>query len=310
MPIVSTLIGGLLAVRFRRYISLLIAIGAGLLLGAAFLDLLPEAISLGVGAGLSYTDVLGLTLLSFLFFHACESGLDVLARTWRAAKAKRQIVGRTGAAMLIFHSFRDGMAIGAAYAASHPAGYAVAFGIVAHDLGDGMNTVILTTAGKAPKRTDYLFLAADAAAPFLGGASDLMAGAFIARFRRFAGAGRGLFPADGDRRLPARSPAGAGASTFSPAFRALRRIRHLLCEFFDHAASIDAPSKIGSIRSMEPFRITALGAALLPVPILVRAGVLPLRGTLLRPSSLRIIPLPDPRAVLSSSTTSTAYTVA
>ena len=169
MPIVSTLIGGLLAVRFRRYISLLIAIGAGLLLGAAFLDLLPEAISLGVGAGLSYTDVLGLTLLSFLFFHACESGLDVLARTWRAAKAKRQIVGRTGAAMLIFHSFRDGMAIGAAYAASHPAGYAVAFGIVAHDLGDGMNTVILTTAGKAPKRTDYLFLAADAAAPFLGG---------------------------------------------------------------------------------------------------------------------------------------------
>ncbi len=169
IPIVSTLVGGLLALRFRRYISLLIAIGAGLLLGAAFLDLLPEAIELGTQAGLSIADVLAFTLLAFLFFHACESGLDFLARSWRESDAKRRIVGRTGAVRLIFHSFRDGMAIGAAYAASHPAGYAVAFGIAAHDLGDGMNTVILTTGGKAPTRTDYLFLAADAAAPFLGG---------------------------------------------------------------------------------------------------------------------------------------------
>ena len=169
VPIASTLIGGLLAVRFRSYTSLLTAVGGGLLLGAAFLDLLPEAISLGVEAGLSIADVLGLTLASFLFFHACESGFDFAARTWRESDAKRHIVGRAGAAMLIFHSFRDGMAIGAAYAASHTAGYAVAFGIAAHDLGDGMNTVILTTGGKAPTRTDYLFLAFDAAAPFLGG---------------------------------------------------------------------------------------------------------------------------------------------
>ena len=169
MPIVSTVAGGLLALRFRSYFPILIAIGAGLLLGAAFLDLLPEAISLGVQAGWSYADVLGLTLLCFLFFHACESGLDALAEPWRATDGKRQIVGRTGAAMLIFHSFRDGMAIGAAFAASHPAGYAVGFGIVAHDLGDGMNTIILSTGGRAPTRTDYLFLAGDALAPFLGG---------------------------------------------------------------------------------------------------------------------------------------------
>ena len=50
--------------------------------------------------------------------------------------------------MLIFHSFRDGMAIGLSYAASHTAGYAVALGIAAHDIGDGMNTVILTTCGQ------------------------------------------------------------------------------------------------------------------------------------------------------------------
>ena len=71
--------------------------------------------------------------------------------------------------MLIFHSLRDGMAIGLSYAASHPAGYAVAIGIAAHDLGDGMNTVILTTGGEPAMLSDYLFLAADSIAPLAGG---------------------------------------------------------------------------------------------------------------------------------------------
>ena len=169
VPIVSTLIGGMLAVKFHSYIVLLIALGAGLLLGATFLDLLPEAIKIGMEAGISTPNVLGLTLLSFLLFHILENALEYARCQWQATASHRKIVGRTGAAMLIFHSFRDGMAIGAAYAASHPAGYAVAFGIAAHDLGDGMNTVILSTGGAEATGTDYLFLLADAVAPFLGG---------------------------------------------------------------------------------------------------------------------------------------------
>ena len=169
IPFLSTLLGGMLAIRFRRYLSVLMALGAGLLLGAAFLDLLPEALDLGTTARLDSAEVLGLTLLSFLLFLALESGLDALSRRWNTSLAGRQAARRTGAGMLIFHSFRDGMAIGAAFAASHAAGYAVAMGIAAHDLGDGMNTVILTTGGEKPTRTDYLFLLADAVAPFLGG---------------------------------------------------------------------------------------------------------------------------------------------
>ena len=169
VPILSTLIGGMLAVRFRSYLLLLIALGAGLLLGATFLDLLPEAIRIGSAAGVDTPDVLGLALLSFLFFYVLENALEYVRRQWQAAPLRGKIVGRAGAAMLIFHSFRDGMAIGAAYAASHPAGYAVAFGIAAHDFGDGMNTVILSTGGAKAARTDYLFLLADALAPFFGG---------------------------------------------------------------------------------------------------------------------------------------------
>ncbi len=161
IPVLSTLMGGLLAVRFRRWISFLFAAGAGLLLGAAFLDILPEAIDLGRGANLGAAEVLGLTLLAVLGFFA----IDFSLHTWKHAR----LHGRFGAGMLIFHSFRDGLGIGAAYAASHSAGYAVALGVAAHDFGDGMNTVLLTTEGRAPTAADYGFLVADAVAPFLGG---------------------------------------------------------------------------------------------------------------------------------------------
>ena len=169
VPIVSTLLGGMLAIRFRRHLLLLIAAGAGLLLGAAFLDLLPEAILLGNTAGISTMNTLGLTLLSFLLFYSLERALDFAGQRWQDSHRGQLMIRRSGALMLIFHSFRDGMAIGAAYAASHTAGYAVAFGIAAHDFGDGMNTVILMTGGEKPKRVDFMFLAADALAPFLGG---------------------------------------------------------------------------------------------------------------------------------------------
>jgi zinc and cadmium transporter len=171
IPVVATLAGGVLAIRAARFRAGLVAVGAGLLLGAAFLDLLPEAVTLGGQSGMSPGVVLGLTLLFFLLFSALEMVLDAwkAGREGASPESARRTIGRVGGGLLIFHSFRDGMAIGAAFAASHTAGYAVALGIAAHDLGDGMNTVLLTTAGEKPGRADYGFLAADAIAPFLGG---------------------------------------------------------------------------------------------------------------------------------------------
>jgi zinc and cadmium transporter len=169
LPVLATLAGGLLALRFARYRNVLVALGAGLLLGAAFLDLLPEAISLGSNAGLTIVSVLGLTLAFFLLFSVMEECLAALEQRVGAGANARRRMGRIAGGMLVFHSFRDGMAIGAAFAASHAAGYAVATGIVAHDLGDGMNTVILTTGGERAGWVDYAFLAADALAPFAGG---------------------------------------------------------------------------------------------------------------------------------------------
>ncbi len=173
VPVLSTLGGGFIAIHCRRWLPLLLAASAGILLGAAFLDLLPEAIVLGTMAHLSLAQMLQMVLGSFLLFFLIDTALLNLA-TGEQKEHRSLIAGRVAGSLLILHSFRDGMAIGASYAASPIAGYAVALGIGAHDLGDGLNTVLLTTQGRTPKRVDYLFLIADALAPVAGGLATIL----------------------------------------------------------------------------------------------------------------------------------------
>ena len=168
VPVLSTLLGGILALRLRSSLGVLIALSTGLLLGAALLDLLPEAVTLQRLAGRGAGTVFALVLLSFLTFLLLQNVFD----TWKARlnlQSSPRMWGRLGSGLLIAHSFRDGMAIGLSYAASRPAGYIVAAGIAAHDIGDGVNTILLSTRGHKPERFDYLLLAADCLAPLAGG---------------------------------------------------------------------------------------------------------------------------------------------
>jgi zinc transporter ZupT len=169
LPVISTLVGGWLALRAQRYLPLLLAMGAGLLLGTAFLDLLPEAMVLARSTGQPPAKVLAVALTAFLGFLCIESISDAIGRMMKRNVSTRKTLGRVSGGLLILHSFRDGMVIGAAWSASRAAGITVACGIVAHDIGDGMNTVLLSTAGEKPGPWDITFLAADALAPFLGG---------------------------------------------------------------------------------------------------------------------------------------------
>jgi len=169
LPVISTLVGGLLALRGQRYLPLLLAVGAGLLLGTAFLELLPEAMLMARSTGQPPSKVLASALAAFLGFLSIESFSNGIGRLKNRRAATRKILGRVSGGLLILHSFRDGMVIGAAYSASRVAGLTVACGIVAHDIGDGMNTVLLSTAGENPGPWDIAFLVADAIAPFLGG---------------------------------------------------------------------------------------------------------------------------------------------
>jgi zinc transporter ZupT len=168
IPVFSTLLGGLLALRLRSALGMLIALSTGLLLGAALLDILPEAINLQRLAGGKQTSIFALALLSFLTFMVLQNLINTWTRQLRKQSSTRTW-GRIGGGLLIAHSFRDGMAIGLSYAASKPAGYIIAAGIAAHDIGDGVNTILLSTRGHKPERFDYLLLAADSLAPLAGG---------------------------------------------------------------------------------------------------------------------------------------------
>ena len=166
VPVLATLSGGYVAIRCRRWIHLLVAVGAGVLVGAAFLDLLPEALKLGAAANVTPTQVFEIALAAFLTFFLIERLPDLFSSESRQTSL---VAGRLSALMLVLHSFRDGMAIGASFHASPMAGYTVALGVGAHDFGDGLNTVLLCSRGGKAQRADYIFLLADALAPVAGG---------------------------------------------------------------------------------------------------------------------------------------------
>jgi zinc transporter ZupT len=171
MTAVSTILGGSLAARERDRVHLLLGFGSGVLLGAIFLDLLPEALGEAGRQGWRSRSVLGLVVVGFLFFYLAERFLlKHLCSTGNCEAGAKRHVGRVAALGLIGHSAIDGASIAAGALASWHTGVVVTLGIVAHDFADGLNTMLMVTHGERPEKADYAFLMADAIAPILGGA--------------------------------------------------------------------------------------------------------------------------------------------
>ncbi len=191
---VGTVVGGMVAIRAGRRLHLLMAFGAGVLVGAVYFDLLPEALAAGALAGWSSRVVLavtGLGLLSFylvervLVFHACPEG--------DCDNSAHQKVGRVSAVALIIHSALDGSAIAAAAALDWRTGLLVAVAVLSHDLSDGLNTMLLVTRGAEARKSDIAFLAADALAPMAGGLLALVLLPSPAALAVFLALAAGLF---------------------------------------------------------------------------------------------------------------------
>lgn len=162
---VCTLIGGLIAFRLGDRISLVAGLAGGIVLGVALFDLLPESWELaspdhapgtllaGLAAGLS-----AYTVLDRLLGHKGASPRSHL-----------------GPASLTLHSFTDGIGIGLAFHASPALGGIMTLAVLAHDLSDGVNVVVLCMAGGG-RRHARRWLIADAAAPIVG----VLASQFVA----------------------------------------------------------------------------------------------------------------------------------
>jgi ZIP family zinc transporter len=174
---VSTIFGGLVAVFGQKRVHLLLGVGAGMLLGATFFDLLPESVEAAQSQGWGAREMFVVLVIGFLGFYVAERVLILhsCVEDDCANEAHRRM-GRMSAIGLIAHSTLDGAAIGAATLVSWREGAIVALAIIAHDMSDGLNTMMLVTHGETARRTDYVFLALDAIAP-VGGA--ILALAFL-----------------------------------------------------------------------------------------------------------------------------------
>jgi len=195
----STLFGGWLALRARKHIHLLLGFGAGVLLGATFFDLLPEAIDAAGEGGWTSREILALTVVGFLIFYLGQRFL-ALQRCPHDDCGPDRHVGRMSALGLIAHSSIDGASIAASTMISWRMGLIVAVGIIVHDITDGLNTILLVTRGGSASRTDLVFLVADAIAPIVGGTVVVLSGLASHHLALILGVTSGffLFTAIGD----------------------------------------------------------------------------------------------------------------
>lgn len=173
--LLSTLGGGLFALRFRNSIHLILAFTAGVLLGVVSFDLLPEIFDLAARTGADAVHAMIALVLGFLLFHGLEKFVLVHhGHEADYASHHHPKVGVLSALALAGHSFMDGVGIGLAFQAGPAVGVAVALAVIAHDFCDGMNTVSLMLVHRNPTPRALAMLALDAAAPVLGAASTLL----------------------------------------------------------------------------------------------------------------------------------------
>lgn len=161
---VSTLAGGLLALRLARSLPAAIALTGGMVVAVALFEVLPESLE-AVG---DPDRVLALVAAGFVAFFLAERVLVLHHRDdAHEARAHGQ-VGALGAAGLSAHSFVDGLGIGLAFGLDTATGVLVFLAVVAHDFADGLNTVNFVLAQSRERGRAVRWLVVDALAPVAG----------------------------------------------------------------------------------------------------------------------------------------------
>jgi len=160
----STLAGGFLALGLRDKLHLILGFSAGAVIGVAFFDLLPEAITVGAQYH-TPSAIFAWTALGFLSYLVLDRILS-----FHGDSAHR---GGFTASVLCIHSLLDGVAIGLAFQTSKAVGIIVAIAVLTHDFSDGINTMNIVLKNRGNRAIALRWLLLDAVAPVLGIISTL-----------------------------------------------------------------------------------------------------------------------------------------
>ncbi len=189
---VSTLLGGLFALKFKDRLHLVLGFSAGAVIGVAFFDLAPETFDL-LGASFPVATITSIMAAGFVgymildryfFSHTHEEEGE--------PETHGQARGTLGAASLAAHSFLDGIAMGFAFQVSAVVGAVVTTAVLTHDFSDGINTVGMVLTHRGSRAKAFWWLLVDALTPlagilttFLFHANDVSLGVILAVFSGF-----------------------------------------------------------------------------------------------------------------------------
>jgi zinc transporter ZupT len=167
---ISTISGGLFALRFRTHLQYILGFTAGVVFGVVIFDVIPEIFKIIGQIGISYEGPMIALVSGFLIFHLLEQLVASHHASEIEGPATHKIpaIGFVSAGGLIAHSFLDGVGIGLAFQAGVGLGLTITIAVIAHDFSDGLNTVSLMLRHGNRTRNAALMLAAGAAAPVLG----------------------------------------------------------------------------------------------------------------------------------------------
>jgi ZIP family zinc transporter len=190
---IATTAGGLLAIKSKDQLHVVLGLAAGLLLGLVAFDLLPEIFELSQ-AELFHTPTVSIALVAgFMALHLIERALGSHepsdSEYAEDHKHSHNIAGTVGAVTMSGHVFLDGVALGIAFQVSNSLGVAIFVALLVHAFSDGLNTVsLLIKSGNWSRRAIWL-LAIDAIMRIGGAAfgsyiviSDPILGIYLAAF--------------------------------------------------------------------------------------------------------------------------------
>jgi len=171
----ANVVGGLLAVGTRGWDrvrqSYFVAIGAGFMLAAVILRMIPESYRLAGTGGASALSVGTLVLLGYLLVHAAEHvmvahfhfGEETHHEHW-----VEPVVGTTALLGLALHTFFDGISIGAGFLVDPRLGILIALAIFLHKVPEGFTVASIMVAAGRSRRSAVLSSALLGAVTVLG----------------------------------------------------------------------------------------------------------------------------------------------
>ena len=170
----STALGGLLALKAKDRLHLVLGLAAGLLLGLVAFDLLPEVFAHGESELLG-APVVSIALVGgFLSLHLYErffgSHEPAESDYGHDHKHSANVAGGLGALAMGGHVFLDGLALAVAFKVSSQLGLAVFIALLVHAFSDGLNTVSLLIKSGHWNKNGYWLIGIDSVARISGAA--------------------------------------------------------------------------------------------------------------------------------------------